>query len=408
VAWINVFLDGEGVLERGRGGRFGEGCLHPSNDDVVLITLAHAIYEDKQITIRDLFHVREALRSGIDLEQIQELSRRHGWERGWVLGRQLVSNAASALNVDSHETWGSFLLPARGSRKRSTVPLGLSKIYGKSLHFQKTWADQTTSVQEKAKESLRLAQFAALVKSGPLRRSTSVLISLSGQDGSGKSTVARTAVNQVKPFTVTARYHWIRLGSSPFLEAIKSLLGEMGNGMRREMKTALPGQMNMSRGGLRHQDLLKEAWCWVLLLDFLIRAWSDTIEARMRGGIQVFDRYTVDAQVDLAVKYAFRPHPLIERLGPKPDLAVLLQIAAPIARSRSETPATELESQQANLLYTKLEGLFDLVLDADTASATDIAVTVAGLALDIAEDRTGILPSAREREQSAFRRGLAS
>ncbi|MEA2486191.1 MAG: hypothetical protein QOD46_1302 [Actinomycetota bacterium] len=404
VAWINVFIDGRGVLDRGVQSELGPACFFPSADDILLVTVAHAVYEDKLITLRDIFHMWHALRSGIDVDRVRSIPRARGWERGFTLGCDWIAGLGAALEIPEPEAL-TQLVADRGSKagprrrgtygavahtrtRTRTAPVPISKPYIKGLHFQKAWADSTITLEQKMKESIQLIWFAILVKSGPLRRSDSVIVALCGQDGSGKTTVASATTDLLSPFAARSSYHWIRLGSSPFLESIKSLLEIPSKPSRKKPSTEAGSESSIGssrRERLEQHPLLKEVWCWVLSADFLTRSWLATIAARARGGVHVFDRYTPDAEVDIAVGYGFGQHKTVALLGPKPDLGVLLATPPTTAVARSVTPRSQRDALQSHALYSQLGAAFELVCDASRATPRDIAIAVAESALNVAD-----------------------
>lgn len=156
-------------------------------------------------------------------------------------------------------------------------------------------------------------------------------MSCSGPDGSGKTTLARNTVENLRRAGVDARYHWMRLGSSPFLELVKKAGPTPGD--------TRDGANGSNKELLAQRSRLRRAWVWVLGADYLVRAWAKVLRARAGGGVHVVDRYAVDAAVDLKVVYGSARSDRITRLAPKPHLRVMVTAGGVDLSRRGDTPA---------------------------------------------------------------------
>ena len=115
---------------------------------------------------------------------------------------------------------------------------------------------------------------------------------------------------------------------------------------------------------LRERPRLRTAWSYVLLADLLTRLWAKRIRCGMVGGIHIFDRYAIDAAVDLEVMYGFRNARSAVKLAPSPTVQVLIKPAAEVVRSQSPYSAVFHDHVSVLELYERYGAAVDAVLTA--------------------------------------------
>ncbi|MDQ3877267.1 MAG: hypothetical protein M3290_02790 [Actinomycetota bacterium] len=146
---------------------------------------------------------------------------------------------------------------------------------------------------------------------------------LSGPDGSGKTFAAKRLQEALSESGFTTEYHWQRLGSSPFLELLKRPLGP-----RREPSAVDRGPTRSAQTDeshvLRRHPALDRVWSGVVALDYVARLWLIVVRARIKGGIHLFDRFAVDAAVDLRAMYGSRFSSMILKASPHPNVSILI------------------------------------------------------------------------------------
>src|SRR4029077_8259532 len=132
---------------------------------------------------------------------------------------------------------------------------------------------------------------------------------------------------------------WLRPGTSSGLEFIRPAGAELLRIASRD-RFRLPITSVASRGSrkvlLHSRPRLREAWGRVLLTDFVLRLWAKRIRCRMVGGIHIFDRYAVDAAVDLEAIYRLSNARFVIALTPVPGMQILLKPAADCVPSTPE------------------------------------------------------------------------
>jgi hypothetical protein len=342
VAWINNFLTDAEVVSSCQRLQEDSIIVYPSAEHILMITTAHWLYEDKELKLRDLYHTYLALSGNIDWKYIWELATQRGWHEDLRFGLLVYALASQHLNIQMFNERLPNLskdnLPKllnlyfnKLSQRSFTLPLRLSKILCKGLGFKKTIKDQTLSIGQKLKEVYLLILFALKVKFSHLLRKKCFVVALSGPDGAGKTTIARNLQDFLNTLEIQARYHWIRLGYSKGLEVIKMPLTLVSRIISHTPALKTTSQVSSSKQVVAKRFLerhprLRTLWGYVLAGDFLMRLWMRLFWAKIIGGIHIFDRYTVDAAVDLAIVYKFAPARWVVKLALKPNLSILIWI----------------------------------------------------------------------------------
>jgi hypothetical protein len=159
-------------------------------------------------------------------------------------------------------------------------------------------------------------------------------IALSGCDGAGKSTLARSIAHDLERLGIPVTIAWTRPGMRADGLAAVAQLVKRALGQPPE-----PGIRAVGRGG---GDALASrrgviGWVWTALVSasFLRDVWSRTAGRR---GVVVYDRHALDALVTLEVVY---PNVdtriqrwLLQRLLPRVGVALLVDVDAALARAR--------------------------------------------------------------------------
>lgn len=371
VAWINTFLEASDVLADARPGPASDGLWIPSATHAFLINTAHWVYEDKHLSLRDLYHARVALEAGVDWDAARRLVSSYGWGAGFELGiaiyRAVNERVARVLDLPAGlamgPPWDRYA--GRVVRQADDLPIELSRVLCKWLHYRMASRSPRTGWAERGRDVAELTRYAVLVKAPWLRRSRSLIVAISGPDGAGKSSLAHEVVRRCQAFGLPARSHWVRAGSSSFLELIKAVA------LRRGERPALVSD----REEALSRPVLGSGWRWMVAFDAGLRLWAKSVRAREVGGVHVFDRYVADACADLTSRYQSGGASLLRRWGPRPDLAVLIDLNGEEASRRSESPLRRETLDTTIAWYRAHPGLFDVVV-AGALSADRVAEQV--------------------------------
>ena len=98
IGWGVPFLDDKLLWERFRVSPDDPFVNVPSPEDALLITIAHAFYENKSFKLLDLVRIRYCLKQkNFDFELITQIAKRRGWSDGLAFALILCSHLEMQL-----------------------------------------------------------------------------------------------------------------------------------------------------------------------------------------------------------------------------------------------------------------------------------------------------------------------
>jgi thymidylate kinase len=406
VAWINPFHDERLLWERFRSSAAEALVDIPSPADSILILTAHWFYENKELNLSDIVNIAACLKEDDpDWEYLRAVAVKMGWLKGLYFGLLVQSHVEKKLLGRSSiaddqlqqmraalPLWMRTYLDKRIHPRPITLPFRFPKIYGKFLHIDKTLRDRTIAPARKIQESARVAYASMVVvllyRFGlNIRRQPAMLISISGVDGSGKSTCARQLQDILDFCQLRTAVVWSRVGSSGFLKPFSKIMRFCYRLVKRK-KIANEFE-NFAESQARRRDLFgrapgfKTVGALALLVEMLwLYAFKVALPLLFKK-IVICDRYVYDTLVDVKTRYAIHPHTregrlfkkLLTSLTPRADIAYLLDIAFEESCRRQNV-----DVRQAGLIrdqirsYREVAGLFQLhqIDTGDGTSVTDI------------------------------------
>ncbi|MDQ1446018.1 MAG: hypothetical protein QOI20_2482 [Acidimicrobiaceae bacterium] len=383
VAWINRFLPGARVLAGAERLSPDHTFLGPSPADIALITLGHAVYEDKELKLRDVLYAYRAAERGVDWDDLRAMARAWGWEAGWDVALHLLARGIDTLDlkplVPEEESARAGQVELRDEGKGGTrdsdtsFPLRLPKVWGKLMHFAKTWTDPTLALPARAAETALLARFAAQVKITKYRPPRTVIVAVSGPDGGGKTTLAHDLSARLRDLGVEPAYHWQRAGTSPALTALRRLVRKTRPQHAGTDADDRAGEPQPNAGGR-----LADVWAAAVAVDLVGRLWWQVISGRVRGGVHIFDRFTVDGAADMVLLYDTDARKPLLRVSPNADLSVLV---LPPPQGWPDPPPPDQTEGDAGPVYEAESARFDVVVEQAERDALvrDLAVRVLDL-----------------------------
>lgn len=239
-----------------------------------------------------------------------------------------------------------------------------------------------------ALRSLEVALSAAPERGKPLalrsllHRKRGRLISLSGLDGSGKSTQGEALRAALEALGFEVRIEWTKVARDPVLSAVarpvKAVLGRFSKGgpAAREEPDEGDEERNYPDGPPPPPDagkLLRQknpllTWGWTIVV-----AWANgrthrkTVLRHLRAGrVVICDRYVLDSLTHLRYRYGpacrFRLQgAIIHLLSPKPACAFLLDVSPETARARKPEQYTTAELKVLRGLYREEAARLEVV-----------------------------------------------
>ena len=401
ISWGRILiLPGTDVVERARPPLAGEtGFKVACAEDLLLITLAHSLYETDQIRLSDLRALRLAASSaGFDWSRAIDRARRRGWETGFF---SILSIVAELENL----VYGTTKVPAEVRRQADQalqrsmwsrayvermkpghagvvpdLPYPLSKPWSKLQAAMLMLKAPGRSPDERVMDLISTAGN-LLATRMKLRCRPPVLVSLTGLDGSGKSSAIRVLSEAMSLCEIPVRVVWSRGGFTLPAQAAK-------RATRAMMGEKVPGPAAMEE----KRRWLSGRFVGAMFAGFVVAEQSvhymlRVIFPRWRGFSIVCDRYAYDTWADLEVKLSGSPGiaraagGLLLAIAPEPDLAILLRLEpAEAARRKPADAAMAVLVAQAEI-FDRMAAMCSLhVIDAGRPDA-DVIDEVVDVAL---------------------------
>ncbi len=427
VGWGVPFLDNGLVWAHARHPVDDPDILIPGPSEALLVTLAHWFYEDKALSLGNLFLTAHALRGlGQALADSAAHARLRGWEEGFW----------GALCV-FEETWKrlfdqGFLseeqraelnrAPARYAAVRANilprvrylengvaaaVPFNANKV----AYYRKVLRDRARSGGRKLLDVYDTLLWAVRWKLH-VRSQPAVLISLSGCDGAGKTLQAERLRSVFDACDLRVTCIWARgassRGAGAVLRAGTAVLGRGSADSESDVPNASttggeagrsPRRSEADRFNQRQRKLRHPFVRWVFSLVFAADlGWSYVVRTRAAmaaGYVVICDRYICDALVDFALYTGTDPSnpplalKLLHGLVPRPHAAVLLDVdpAEALRRKPEEGGTAHLETARA--MFVGLAQARRMTIMPAGAAADDIQRSLARQALGAFYERYG-------------------
>jgi len=370
VGWGTGFLDEERLWDRVAPSFDDRLVLHPGPEDAMLITLAHAFYEDKEVKAWDLVKARHCLaQSGFDWDYAARQAESRGWlpgldsalrewarvERG-VFSAPRIPDGVPGRRTRAHRFEGRYADRLQAGADRLPAPIPF--VYSKRHYFAKVAADGELGAGAKADDALRHT-LAGIKRKLKVHSQRPMLIALSGVDGSGKTSLAETLQRAFDQCDIRARVVWSRGGSSPLTDALIRL-GKRGKPQPADAPAAggdadarLARRVEMWR-----RPAVRRLWPWALALDLWLQYMGRIAWPLLRGWVVIADRYVADAVAEVQAYWALagettgtehdgetgRPRRaaptetgafrVLAWMSPQPTMAVLVDVSAEVAGAR--------------------------------------------------------------------------
>jgi dTMP kinase len=390
VAWFVGFMDEEALERRMRQSVDDAAVNIPSPEDVILINLAHACYENKKLRFNDLVRVRTALQDTAgapDWAYMEGVARSRGWIDGLafmvlvyaalepsVFGSGLVSpqqqERFEAIVRAEERLWRR--LQEIRSIPEIDLPLDLSYWFCKWLYYRKILGDPARKVSSRWRDAALTLVWGVKLKSG-LKPQPGMIVSLSGADGSGKSAQARALLDALRTCDIQHDYLWSRGGSSGIVHRINSL--------RRTLKgRSSAGESSDSldrRRGRLASPPLRFAWSWLVAADQIVSYVLRAALPAALGRVVMCDRYAYDTAVEMDAslpkdaRWSRLAIAALLALTPRPRLGYVFDVSLETARARKPDEAFHADREAERAAYAAIAERYGLRLRSTEGAFAD-------------------------------------
>lgn len=188
-----------------------------------------------------------------------------------------------------------------------------------------------------------------------------ILICFMGIDGSGKTTLARELIADLKKRGISAEYRWGKFESSilRLLIFLKNKLVIRESNFNENYKKSLK-----LKNKLFSNKLVSKLYEWFVLIDYTIQIIFKVTLPLKLGKNVVCDRYVFDTIVDLALDLRYSDEKIRRRLNqlfrllPRPDVLFFVDVPEEIAfRRKDDIPSLEFLKSKKEMYFKILEFL---------------------------------------------------
>jgi thymidylate kinase len=355
VGWGVPFLDTDPIWQGAQPAPDDPDIRIPGPVEALLITLAHWFYEDKELSLRNLYLTANALKNlPAGLNSAVQSAADRGWEAGFYAALEIFDESWRRLfgnpylDIDIKEILRSGL--EKESFLRSSIlnkvrylegyPAVIPFLANKVVYYRKVLADKRRPVGTRMKDVFITLMGAVRLKTR-VRSQKPMLISISGCDGSGKTVQAELLKTAFATCALRNRLVWSRGGSSRFMSVFirtakrlfsRGSSGKTGGGSGSVDAALIEAEKIRSRRESLRHPVLRLLYSVLYSLDLAAEYWIKARFYLLTGNLVIYDRYLPDALVDLATAGGGRPEQapfafkLLGWLAPRPQLMFFLDV----------------------------------------------------------------------------------
>jgi thymidylate kinase len=197
------------------------------------------------------------------------------------------------------------------------------------------------------------------------------LISFSGLDGSGKSTLIGMLSAKLDQCGIPHKVVWAKFGLHP-LGRITALIRRKNQPLQKTLDQNEP---------VESRNLFRFVYMQILLWSYYLILRRRVLAPLRRGYLLLCDRYTYDTIVDLVVELGLdtdRAEKLMTKIWiPKPDLAFWLNIDPVVAQSRKDDALSISHGNARITQYQEISNKFSLIeITGDLSPEESLAVII--------------------------------
>lgn len=352
----------------------------PSVENHLLITIAHAFFENKCFKLSDLMYMVEDFRYGseIDWDYIVDCTIKGGWFEPFYAILHLANHIHESLferKLVEEDIFRELAQKGRLRRASSlekqlidlfnkgrTLPLKIPNNRIIMAFIKKVFATPHFSFIEKSRKIFSTS--VSYVKRRLKREIPASLVCFSGQDGTGKTKHSSLLQNELTQRNIRSDYVWSRgIGFSiePFLRMGRLLL--IGS------KLSQSSEYVSKRRILLEREPIRTLWTYAMLADKILLLFFKVRIPLLLGRVVICDRYILDIFSDVKcemgkdVSWVIKEG--VKKLAPKPRIHFVLD-AKPeeiMKRKKDLNPELVKCKRRHYLLYSHRERL--AIIDTD-------------------------------------------
>ena len=306
VAWDGkIFLDFEKCYNDKQEMKNFSGYYMPGPENAFIITLAHAIFENKYILLGDYQNLIYLIHNfSLDLHKITKLVGQYSWSQGFDFSVKTIIEFENCLKI-SNGLNSLFEITKQKIEVGNYLPITINKLESRVMFIKSMVKDNSVSIPKRigwifGMVALALKRkFKITIQSYFQFRQTSFIISFSGQDNSGKTTIINSINKVFNECDFSYVNIWSRIGSSSlFLKLLtrpfnflkgESNLSEIKDSDRRSRRFSY----------LKKNKLQMFLWLIFSLIDYSVRMNSVILYYKIRGKVIFLDRYYFDVLEEL-------------------------------------------------------------------------------------------------------------
>ncbi|MBM4389153.1 MAG: hypothetical protein FJ088_15545, partial [Deltaproteobacteria bacterium] len=336
VGWgSEEFIEVDDFVSGLREGRDVEDFFYPSPENIALLAISHALYENGCVSQNDVKKVISALTEmgGRDPAEsggrLLRIARKYGWQNGLSLFFVLLRRFGDAPEYQINTPGGNkrFIKFIERHSEKSKDRIVINRYAAKLLFFDKIFSTEMPAGR-KIRSAADTVSRHMLPRLGYARQRPFV-VALSGMDGSGKSFYRENLLRKLGDFDLKTGSMWARGGNTGFYLKIKSAV-------RKVLKPFAGGSgivRTYERDGKVENPLLVNLWSVAVFLDVV---YHYVLLLRIKKGtrrVVVSDRFVEDTFIDLMrragggggfIRTLFR---IAKFLAPVPDRHVFLKVS---------------------------------------------------------------------------------
>lgn len=351
VAWEGVkFVDEDDLWLRHRrlklhNVEFG----FPSSEHSIIITVAHAFFENRNLKLCDLLNLAEAFQTrATNWSHLPDWPIQDGWSEPFYIFLQMANYTYESLfgeNLIEKEVSEMLKAKIKGVQNKNwekvteqfdwkkTLPLEIPTVLVARSYVNKVLRNPGLSFIQKTDKVLLTGWHYSKNRFLPNKQLPSFLICFSGQDGTGKTMHAKHLYNEVEEMIhlmndelmekdLRVNYVWSR--------GIGSTIGPLMGAIRRVLlarKSPEEGEYEHKRERLLTREPMRSLWAYFTLIDEVLQLQIKVRFPLLLQQTVISDRYIqdafIDAECDLKQNVSWVAKKIITDLVPKPRLVFI-------------------------------------------------------------------------------------